>query len=123
MNLTQKQLDAYEKALNSEQSPAWDPDFKVSKALLSTIAVQARRVYMLERRVARFKKAAKSDAETIQKAMLKSLNAKVTASSLSPKQIADALAATDQMIKAATSGQKIMGYAGSILKFVAKIVL
>ena len=123
MNLSQSQLDAFERALTTGQAPAWDPEFRVVKALLTTVARQTRRIYMLERRVAKYKKASKTDAQTIQKAMLRSLNVKVTVSSLGQKQIDDALAATDQMIKAAKSGQRIMGYAGSILKFVAKIVI
>ena len=123
MNLTQAQLDVFEQALTGQSAPSWDPNFKVTKALLMSVAQQGRRIYMLERRVAKLKNAAKTDAATIQKAMLKSLNQKVTRTSQSKKQIDDALAATDQMIKAAQSGQQIMAYAGSVLKFASKVVL
>jgi hypothetical protein len=123
MKLTQAQLDKFEQALSNQAAPSWDPDFKVTKALLTSVAKQGQRIYALERKVAKYKQVARTDAATIQAGMLRSLNQKVTKSSLSKKQIDEALAATDEMIKAAKSGKQVLGYAGSILKFVSKLVL
>jgi hypothetical protein len=123
MRISQAKLDAFEQAVQQSAAPPWDPNFEVTKALLSAVALQTRRIYMLERSVERFRRGANSDAETIRKAMLRSLNSKVTKSSLGENQVNDALAATDQVIKSVKSGARITAFAGSVLKLVSKLVL
>ena len=122
MTITDEEIKKFEVAITGT-APEWDPDWKVTKTLIELVPAQADEIQRLERRIDNLRRAQERSIEVINNALSKTLSAKMTLTPVSDEQAQKAAAELEQAIQAKISGAKVISYAGTVLRFVAKIIL
>lgn len=122
MYLTDEEIRDFEQALQG-QPPKWDPSWKISRTLLEIVRVQADLILTLEERIRNLLDSHYRARTLLVGAIRGGMEEQVNPGSLRDDQVAEAIADLRNALNAAESGQQIVQYAGSVLKFVSKILV
>ena len=123
MNLTEAELDQFAAALEHETPPAWDPDFRVTKPLLRTVAVETAKVQSLQQRIDRLRSHVESGDAALGAAAAAALDLIVTSGETNEAETNEIIADLEATIQAAESGAKITDFTRNILRLAARIAV
>lgn len=120
--LTLEQIKTFEQALADPRS-ASDPNWQITKQLLQLAVLQGREIINLRAELDAYIGAYQSSQEEMIRALRLAGGAEITHSPAEEAETKAALASLEEAINAYENGQQIATYAGSALKFVAKLAL
>lgn len=123
MALTQQELDAFAQAVAHVDTPAWDPEFKVTKTLLKTIAIETARLKTLQIQVNDLLNDVAANDASLGSKIMEGLGLSVASGTITDEEIDQVVADLNKTVEAATAGANIVAFLGHILRFAAKIIV
>ncbi len=118
---TEEQIKKFEKAL-SGPAPDWDPRWEVTQQLLKLVTVQAEQLINLQAQLDAIIQSNTASTETLISNLRQGMTAQVS-KSLTAQEVKSAVNHLNTSIQAVANGQKVIHYAGNVLRFVAKILI
>ncbi|MDM8560947.1 hypothetical protein [Candidatus Parabeggiatoa sp. HSG14] len=117
----ENKIKKFEKALQGP-APEWDPDWEITQQLLKLTTVQAMQLMDLQAQLDVLEQSNTATSENLINALQQNMGQQVLDNSLTVEEVETAVSDLNKSIDAAIKGKKAVTYAGSILKFVAKVV-
>jgi len=122
MPLTPDQIAKFEAALQGA-GPDSDPNWAVTKQLLTLVTVQGREIIELQAQLEAYMGAGEAASDALFNALQKGANASAVGNGISQAEADAAMNGLSNAIESYKSGAEMVGYAGNVLKFAAAIIL
>ncbi len=122
MPLTPEQIAKFEAALE-EAGPDSDPNWAVTKQLLTLVTVQGREVIELQAQLEAYMGAGEAASDALFNALQKDADFDAVSNGISQAEANEAMNGLNDAIEAYRNGAQIASYAGNVLKFAAAIIL
>lgn len=120
---TEDKIKKFEKALCGP-APEWDPQWEITQQLLKLVTVQARHIVNLQAQLDAVTESNLASTENLVNTLCQNMaTSRQMSKSLPPQEVKAAVDNLNRSIQAVESGQKALQYAGTVLRFVAKIVV
>lgn len=120
--LTLEQIKAFEDAL-AGPGPANDPNWEVTKQLLQLAVIQGKELINMRAQLDSYVGAYGASQEEVLRALRISAGADVAQSNVTEADVQAAAVSLEEAIKAYENGEQVARYAGSVLKFAAKLAI
>ena len=122
MPLTPNQIAKFEAALKGA-GPDSDPNWAVTKQLLTLVTVQGREIIELQAQLEAYMGAGEAASDALFNALQKGASASAVGNGISQAEADAAMNGLSDAIESYKNGVEMAGYAGNVLKFAAAIIL
>ncbi len=123
MNLDEKRIKSYEDALRGP-APNWDPNWEVTESMFKLVTLQSKEIINLQSQLDALTYSHQSSMESLLFALQKTAGLRQQIKpALAPQEVAEAVNNLEHSAQAIANGQRVAEYAGTILKFIAKVII
>lgn len=123
MNLDEKRIQAYQEAL-SGPAPSWDPNWEVTESLFQLVTLQSKELVNLQAQLDALTYSHQASMESLLYALQKTAGLRKNIKpALSPQEVTQAVNDLERSAQAIANGQRAAEYAGTILKFIATVII